>query len=120
MRDEAVIAGVAHRRIEETVDHQRAGFLVHLILNRLAANRHFDDDVDFVWRVGPDRDRIDTHERLRVCRGWSRPAAIWHCHTRARPAYPSTFRETMNSASTCSKRQRYRRKESLPAKIAAD
>ena len=66
MRDEAVIAGVAHRRIEEAIDHQRAGFLVHLVFDRLAANRHFDDDVDVVWRIYSDRDGVNAHKGLRL------------------------------------------------------
>jgi hypothetical protein len=66
VRNEAVVSGIAHRRIEEAVDHQRAGGLVHLVLDRLAADRHLDDDIDLVWRVHPERDRIDTHERLRI------------------------------------------------------
>ena len=48
MRDEAVIAGIAHRRVQEAVDEQRAGILVHLVFDRLAADRHLDDDVDVV------------------------------------------------------------------------
>jgi hypothetical protein len=36
--DEAVIAGITHRRIEVAVDHHRAGVLVHFILDRFAAD----------------------------------------------------------------------------------
>ena len=43
VRNEAVIAGIAHRRVEEAVDEQRAGGLVHLVLDGLAADRHLDD-----------------------------------------------------------------------------
>ena len=71
VRDEAVIAGVAHRRIEEAVDHQRAGLLVHLVFDRLAANRHLDDDVDVIRRVVSDRNRVDAHENSAVRKwGW--------------------------------------------------
>ncbi len=66
--NEAVISGVAHRRIEEAVDHQGAGGLVHLVLDRLAADRHLDDDVDLVRRVRPERDRIDTHDEGSIAR----------------------------------------------------
>jgi hypothetical protein len=45
VRDEAVVPGVAHRRIEEAVDHERARFLVHLVFDRLATDRHLDDGV---------------------------------------------------------------------------
>ena len=61
VRDEAVIAGIAHRRVEEAVDDQRAGFLVHLVFDRLAADRHLDDDVDVVGRILADRDGVDAH-----------------------------------------------------------
>src|SRR5690349_4286007 len=61
MRDEAVISGIAHRGIEEAVDYQRAGFLVHLVFDRLAANRDFNDDIDVVRRILSDRDGVDTH-----------------------------------------------------------
>ena len=53
MRHEAVISGIAHRRIEEAVDEQRARRLVHLVFDRLAADRHLDDDVDVVGRILP-------------------------------------------------------------------
>ena len=54
MRNEPVIAGIAHRSVEETIDDQRAAGLVHFVFDRLAADRDFDDDVDFLGRVGPD------------------------------------------------------------------
>ena len=65
VRDEAVIARIAHRRVEEAVDDQRAGFLVQFVFDRLAADRHFDDDIDVVRRIYADRDRVDTHGNLR-------------------------------------------------------
>ena len=61
VRHEAVVAGIAHRRVQEAVDHQRAGRLVHLVLDRLAADRHLDDDVDVLGRIVADRDGIDAH-----------------------------------------------------------
>ena len=61
VRHEAVIPGVAHGGIEEAVDDQRAGFLVHLVLDRLAADRHLDDDVDVVRGVLADRKGVDAH-----------------------------------------------------------
>src|SRR5262245_47830957 len=45
------------------------------------------------------------------CRVIQSPAAIWPCHTRAWPAYPSNFREIMNPAPTGSQGQRYYRME---------
>src|SRR5690348_12530265 len=61
MRDEAVIPGITHRGVEEAVDHQRAGLLVHLVFDRLAADRHLDDDVDLARRIYPDGDGVNTH-----------------------------------------------------------
>jgi hypothetical protein len=62
MRDEAVIARVAHRRIKEAVHDQDAGSLIELIFNRLATDRHFDDDIHLVGRVGSHGNRIELHE----------------------------------------------------------
>ena len=51
MRNKTVVSGIAHRRIKHPVDEQRARLLVHLIFDRLAANRHPDNDIDLVRRV---------------------------------------------------------------------
>ncbi len=61
MGDEAVVSGVAHRRVEKPVDLQRAALLVHLVFYRLAADRHLDHDIDVVRRVLADRDRVQIH-----------------------------------------------------------
>jgi len=61
VRHEAVIARIAHRRMQEAVDHQRAGGLVELVLDRLAPDRHLDDDVDVLRRVVADLDGLDAH-----------------------------------------------------------
>src|SRR6185312_16722289 len=73
MRDEAVVSGVAHRRIEEAVDEEGARGLVDLVFDRLAAKRHLDDDVEVVGRIAADRDGVDVHVRL-ICR---RMTALW-------------------------------------------
>src|SRR5471032_1920837 len=65
MWNEAVIAGIAHGGIEKPVDHQGAGVLVHLVFDRLAADRHLDDDIDLTRRIGPDRDSVNAHGWLR-------------------------------------------------------
>src|ERR1700721_1261085 len=67
MWNEAVISGIAHRGIEKPVDHQRAGLLVHLVFDRFAADRHFDDDVDLTRWIDPDRNGVDAHGLLRSC-----------------------------------------------------
>ena len=56
VRDEAVVRRIAHRRVQDAVDEQRARLLVELVLHRLAADRHFDDDVDAVRRIVADRE----------------------------------------------------------------
>jgi len=54
MGDEAVVAGIAHGGIKEPIDHEGTGRLVHFVLDRLTADRDFDDDVDFLGRVPTD------------------------------------------------------------------
>src|SRR5262249_48080884 len=49
---------------------------------RLAADRHLDDDIHLVRRVGPKRDRVDTHGNLRKLVSWPRPGS------RRRPRRP--------------------------------
>jgi len=61
--NEAVIAGIAHGRIEEPVHHQRAGGLVQLILDGLAADGDFDDDIDVLGDVFADRNLVYAHGR---------------------------------------------------------
>lgn len=61
MRHEAVIARIGHGCVKETVDDKRAGLLVHLVLDRLAADRHFNDYVDVFRRIGADGDGINIH-----------------------------------------------------------
>src|ERR1700722_11255218 len=61
MGNEAVISRIAHRGVEKPVDLKRAALLVHLILDRLAADRHFDDDVDIVGRILADRYSVQVH-----------------------------------------------------------
>ena len=65
MRNESVIPGIAHRGIEKPVDDKRAGVLVHLVFDRLAPDGHFDDDVDVMRRIDPDRDSVNAHGWLR-------------------------------------------------------
>src|ERR1700722_11236389 len=61
MRDKAVISRIAHRGVEKPVDLQCAAFLVHLVLDRLAADRHLNDDVDIVGSILADRYSIQVH-----------------------------------------------------------
>jgi hypothetical protein len=59
--DEAVIPRIPHRGVEEAVDDKRAGLLVHLVLDRFAADLHLDHDVDLVGWVLADRDCLEAH-----------------------------------------------------------
>ncbi len=52
---------IGHRGIEKAIDDERAGILVHLVLDRLATNRNFNDDVDVFRRVLANGNCIDTH-----------------------------------------------------------
>ena len=61
MRHEPVIPRIGHRRIQKPVHHQNTRILVELVFDRLAADRHFDDDVNVVRRGLADGDRFDTH-----------------------------------------------------------
>ena len=91
VRDEAVIAGIAHRRIEEAVDHQRAGVLVHFVFDRFAANGHFDDDVDVVRRIDSDRDGVNAHGGLRL----AFEGRAWKSGARQGPFRPAAEQESL-------------------------
>src|SRR5947209_5114029 len=70
VRNEAVIAGIAHRRIQEAIDEQHAGRLIHLIFDRFAADRDLNDDIDVFRGIVADRNRLDVHfgAAFRPCR----------------------------------------------------
>ena len=61
VRDEAVIAGIEHRRVEEAVDEDRPRGLVELVFHRHAAERYLDDGVDVVRRIAAGRDELEVH-----------------------------------------------------------
>ena len=62
MRQEAVVARIVHRRVQEAVHEQRAARLVHFVLDRLAAHRNFNDDVDVPRCILAHWDLRDIHE----------------------------------------------------------
>jgi len=62
VRHEPVVAGIGHRRVQEAIHDQRARFLVHLVLDGLAAVRDFDDDVHVLRGIVADGNRVDSHE----------------------------------------------------------
>ncbi|MNT03641.1 hypothetical protein D3C72_1381880 [compost metagenome] len=64
VRHEAVVARIVHGGVQEAVDEQGAGFLVHLVLHRQAALRDLDDDVDVPRRIRADRNGFDVHVTL--------------------------------------------------------
>ncbi len=68
MRDEAVIARIVHRGIEETVDEQRAGVLVHFVFHGHAALRDFDDGVDVPGRVVAYGNLVNIHGVQSLCK----------------------------------------------------
>ena len=61
VRDEAVVPGIAHGRIEKAVDDQRPRFLVHLVFYWLAADRHLDDRVHLLGRIPTYRNIVQVH-----------------------------------------------------------
>jgi len=50
LRHIAVVAGVVHGCTHETVDKNRTGFVVDLVLDRVRVGWDFDDDVEHVRR----------------------------------------------------------------------
>ena len=61
MRDKAVVAGIAHRRVEKPIDDQSPGRFVHLVFDGLAADGNLDDDIHIIRGVVSDLDGIDPH-----------------------------------------------------------
>ncbi|QTK80365.1 hypothetical protein AT6N2_C2813 [Agrobacterium tumefaciens] len=61
VRHEAVVTRVGHRRVEKAINDQRAGILVHLVLDRMSADRHFNDNINVFRRIFAYGDCIDTH-----------------------------------------------------------
>src|SRR5690606_33355940 len=61
MRHEAVIPGITHGGVEKADDEQRARFLVHLTFERLAADAHFNADVEVFGRIFPDGYGVYAH-----------------------------------------------------------
>jgi len=61
VRNEAVVARIGHRRIQETIHHERTRLLVHLVFDRLAAQRDLDDDIHVIRWIGADGNSIYTH-----------------------------------------------------------
>jgi hypothetical protein len=59
---EPVVSGVAHGRVQEAVDHQGPGVLVHLVLDGLAPDGDLDDDIDLVRGIGAQRNSFDSQE----------------------------------------------------------
>src|SRR6266700_428982 len=94
--------------VEKPVDHQRAGLLVHLVLDRLAAHRYFDDDVDLARRIDPDRDGVNAHgwlrEALKQSAGRARSPANWS--RRTRPCRAIWARTSRNCARPSGRRVR--------------
>ena len=63
-RNVAVVAGIVHRRRHETIDEHRTGFLVDLVLDRIAAHRDLDDHVAIVRNVAAGGDTIEVHRTI--------------------------------------------------------
>src|SRR5262249_2121545 len=61
VRHETIVAGIAHRRVQEAIDNERASSLIEFVFNGFAADRHFHNDVHVLRWIGADRDGIDAH-----------------------------------------------------------
>src|SRR4029453_2504607 len=75
MRNETVVAGIEHRRVQEAVDEHGAGRLVHLVLHRFATLRHLNDGIDVPRRVDAGWDLGDVHASLRGAKGRYHPSS---------------------------------------------
>src|SRR5580700_1179506 len=64
MRNETIVAGIAHWRIQKAVDEQRAGRFVHLVLYGLAADPNLNDDIDILRGIDADGNGVKVHGRL--------------------------------------------------------
>ncbi len=62
MRHETVVRRVVHRRVQKPVDEHRTRFLIDLVLDRIAAQGDFDDNVQVPWRVMANGDFVDIHD----------------------------------------------------------
>lgn len=61
VRHEAVIGRVAHRRVQDTINEQRARRLVELVFDRLAADRDLYQHVKAFGRIVAGGDMFDAH-----------------------------------------------------------
>ncbi|CVI57029.1 hypothetical protein AGR7A_Cc290790 [Agrobacterium deltaense NCPPB 1641] len=61
VRHETIVTRIGHRRVEEAIDDQRTGILVHLVLDRVSTDRHFNDDIHIIRRILAYGNCIDTH-----------------------------------------------------------
>ncbi len=66
VRHEAVITGIAHLGVEIAVHEHRAGILVDLVFDRVAAERDLDEHIDVVWRIVAGFDFGKVHKTARI------------------------------------------------------
>ena len=63
VRHIAVVARVVHGCAHEAIDENRAAIFVHLVLDRIAAQRDLDDHIEVVRHVLPRGHQIERHAR---------------------------------------------------------
>ncbi len=61
MRHVAIVAGVVHGRVHETVDVHGAGCLVDFVLHRVAVRGDLDDHIDIVGHIAARIDAVQVH-----------------------------------------------------------
>jgi hypothetical protein len=67
LRHIAVVARIVHRGTHEAVDEDRAGVLVHFVLDRIGVHRDFDDDVEVVRHIAAGWDVVQAHGAFLGC-----------------------------------------------------
>ena len=84
MRDESVVAGITHGRVEEAVHKDRPARLIQLVLDRFPAQRNLDNDVYLPGWIAADRHLLQVHGRSLYGRsGYAHATAIAaQCHSR--------------------------------------
>ena len=61
MRNETVVARIAHRCVEEAINHQGAGIFIELVFDGFTTDRDFYNDVYIRWWIVTDGYRIYTY-----------------------------------------------------------
>ena len=61
MRHKAIVGRIEHGRVQEAVDIDRTGLFLQLILHGIAAERHFDHNINFKGWIVANRNLAEIH-----------------------------------------------------------